>query len=214
MTTQPQPQARQPQPQVQPQPRQRIMTPGEARAIELLEELWKDGELGAKVRAKAKGKWADVTLPEEQFAPELNPIKEETKAIREELKALREERDKERKEAEESRVKRTLEDGLNSARDKYRLTDEGFDKMVNRMKDTGNYGDPEAAAAWVAQSEPPPQSPGPSWAPQQAKLPGSPVDDAKLRKLLTDPSGFADDELREFVKNPDQYVIDTFGRAA
>lgn len=185
-----------------------------ARMSALLEDIWKDKNLGAAVRKRAKEKFPDITLPEETMDPALAPLQEELKAAREELKTIREERAAEKKEADESRIKRTLEDGINSARDKYRLTEDGFDKMIKRMKDSGNYADPEAAAAWVAQQEPPPASPGPSWAPQNVKVPGSPVDDAKLKKLLTDPTGYADDELRDFVKNPDQYVTDTFGRAA
>lgn len=206
-----QPQVRQPQPQVR-QPR--AATIAEVRALELMESLWKDKTVGAAVRKAAKEKYPDITLPEETMDPALSPMQDEIKETRAELKAMREERAAEKKDREETSLKRTIEDGINGAREKYRLTDEGFDKMIKRMKDTGNYSDPEAAGAWVAQSEPPQQSPGPSWAPQQAKLPGSPNDDAKLRKLITDPMGFADDELREFVKNPDQYVTDTFGRAA
>ena len=38
-------------------------------------------------------------------------------------------------------------DSIEAARNAYNLTDEGLDKMVARMKETGNYTDPDAAAA-------------------------------------------------------------------
>ena len=72
----------------------------------------------------------------------------------------------------------------------------------------------EAAAAWVASKTPPKQTAGPTWAPQSLNLFGSKNYDENLASLHRDPQGFMDQQLTEFVSDPDKYVADTFGRVA
>ncbi len=96
---------------------------------------------------------------------------------------------------------------LDAARNKYNLTSDGFDKMVERMKTTGNYADAEASAAWVAQQTPPTKAPTPGWAPKSMNLFGTKDGrDEKFKLLHEDPMGFMDAELQEFVRDPDAYV--------
>src|SRR5581483_11507755 len=153
-------------------PAPQSITEGQKRALELFNEFWNDsGEAGRALRAKAKEKWpTDVKLPEEAAEPLVAPLRarlEETEAA---LKAMRDEREAEKKEREENKAKLDLESALSAARSRYNLTDDGFDKMVARMKETGNYTDADAAAAWVAQQTPPPAAPGPYLGPQNINL--------------------------------------------
>lgn len=184
------------------------------RAKAIIDRLWNDGELGTKVRSKAKELYPDITLPEEQMAPEIAPLRAEIATLKDALAQVKTDRDDERKKREESETKKTLEEALTSARQRFNLTDEGFDKMVARMKETGNYSDAEAAAAWVAQQTPPPKPAGPAWAPQSLNLFGSKDHDEKWQLLHRDPIAYQDAELTEFTRDPDKYVRETFGQAA
>lgn len=179
---------------------------GNARALKLLDALWNDttGE-GAKVRAKAKELFPDLRLPEDNMAPALEPMKAELAKMQADLQAERDDRAAEKKAAEESATRLNLEKSLDDARAKFRLTDEGFDLMVQRIKDKGNYTDIEAAAAWVAQQMPPPAAPGPSWKPSRlTAFDPSDVDD--LKRLHASPTDFMDDEMAKFAADPDGFT--------
>jgi hypothetical protein len=183
-----------------------------ARAQKLVEALWSDGKMGASVRAKAKELFPDVTLPEDAISPIVAPMQEELATMRAQLAEERNARIKEREDAEASRQRATLEDSLASARARYGLTDEGFDKMVARMKATGNYSDAEASAAWVAQQEPVQRVNKADWLPKKIDLFGSSTErqDEAFRQLHTNPQGYLDGQLQEFVNDPDRYVRETF----
>src|SRR5487761_2252442 len=128
------------------------------RAEQLTQALWHDKEVGPKLQAMAKSMWSDVKTSEETFAPILAPIQRQNEDLAKKLEALQAEREAEREAArisKEERDRKDIEARMLAAREEYNLTDEGFDKMVARMKETSNYFDPEAAAAWVAQKNPP-----------------------------------------------------------
>ena len=177
----------------------------------VFEALWNDGKVGASVRAKAKELYPDVTLPEDALAPIVGPVQERLDTLAKELAEEREARAKERQEREESRQRETLESALTNSRQRYGLTDEGFDKMVARMKETGNYTDTDAAAAWVAQQTPPQNVRKADWLPKKMDLFGSAREraDETFRQLHTDPNGYLDAQLQEFVSDPDRYVRET-----
>jgi hypothetical protein len=183
------------------------------RAAKLLDALWNDSKVGGALRAKTRELFPEVSLPDDQFEPMVAPLREALDATTTELKALREERAAEKKAAEETKFQSDFESRIEQARDKFRLTPEGFDAMVSRMKETQNYTDADAAAAWVKSQEPPPKQAGPSWAPQKLDLFGSANTDEKFKLLHTDPQAYQDAELQEFVADPDKYVRDTFGAA-
>ncbi len=202
----------------QPNPQPRAVVPAAPqipvefqRAAALINDLWNDGEVGAALRKKAKEKFADVRIPEDSVDPIVAPLKKELDEMRAELKAEREKVAKDKEADAESKTKQTIEDAIKSAREAYHLTDEGFDKMVARMKEKSSL-DAEAAAAWVISKEPPPPAPGPSWRPKYLDLKGS---DAELAKLLhSDHEAYEDKVLGDFFKDPDGFVTDTFGKAA
>ena len=179
----------------------------------LAETLWTDKELGAKVQARAKEMFPDVKTNEDVFSPVLNPLREENAAMAKRLEAMQEKLAA-REKAEEKTQRVSLEKQLDAARKNFNLTDEGFDKMVARMKETGNYSDADAAAAWVASKAPPAAVAGPTWKPQSMDLFGIKNHDESMAALHRDPVGYQDAQLAEFVSDPDKYVADTFGRAA
>jgi hypothetical protein len=179
------------------------------RAYDLVNTLWNDDVAGAKIRSTAKSRY-NIPLPDDAVDARLAPLQAK-------LDAMTKERDEERaanakaKEDEAQNKQRTnIQEAIEGARNKYHLTQEGFDKMVNRMKETQNFTDAEAAAAWVVSNEPPPPNPGPSWAPKNIDLKGN-LDKEKVKLLHDDPIQFQDNELEEFTKDPDKYVRETWG---
>ncbi len=191
-------------------------TTAQIRAEQLVNKLWRDGKLGADVQKLAKETFPDAEIHtvDETLAPVLAPFRAQNEALAAELKAMREEREAERKAAKEradEEQKASFQDQIAKARNAYNLTDEGFDKMVERMKATGNYQDPEAAAAWVSSKEPPPPPPGPTFGPQALNLFGSQKFDEKRALLHHDPEAYADAEFAEFARDPDAYTAETFG---
>lgn len=183
--------------------------PAEDRVREAFNKLWADKDLGPAVRGKIKELYPDVQLPEEQFEPSVAPLRAELEALRAEAKAMKEEREADKIVADQAKAQANLDQMLSNARQRYNLTDEGFDKMVERMKAQNNYTDADAAAAWVAQQAPKPVTPGPYLGPQNINLFGSSEKDESFALLHNDPGGkFLDHEFREFMSDPDKYVRD------
>ncbi len=189
-------------------------TEAQVRALAALEKLWNDGEVGATVQKKIKEIYPDAKTNDDVFGPVVAPLRAENEKLAAKLAKIEEERAAERKLAEESSMKRSLDESLTKARQAYNLTDEGFDKMVARMKETGNYSDADAAAAWVASKTPPAPVAGPSWKPQSMNLFGSKKYDEALAELHRDPGEYMDSQLQQFVSDPDAYVAETFGGRA
>jgi hypothetical protein len=186
-------------------------TQAQIRAEQLLEALWTDAGIGEKVRRTAKEKFPDAKILDDAVEPFVAPLRAQNEALAAKLTKIEEERATERTEREQNSAKKSLEDALTSARQSYNLTDEGFDKMVARMKETGNYSDADAAAAWVA-SKTPPAIKGPTWAPQDLNLFGTKNAEESFAQLHRDPVGYQDAQLAEFFKNPDQFVAETLGQ--
>lgn len=190
-------------------------TQAEIRALALLNKLWADPDVGAKIRKSSKELFPDVTLPEDQVEPVLAPMRaalEASDAKYAELSKKFQEIVDERatKEAEAS-----FEAQIGAARKRFNLTDEGVQKVIARMKETGNYTAVQDAAAFIVSEMPAPKATNtPSWLPQPMDLFGSKNHDEKFEKLHRDPLGYMDAELREFAQDPDKYVRDTLGVAA
>lgn len=182
--------------------------PVKSRLEQLADTLWNDKTAaGAAYRAKAKELFPDVALPEEAAEGAVAPVKAELDAMREKFDALVAEREAEKTAAAENAAQTSLETAVASARAKYHLTEDGFDKMVAHMKETGNYTDADGAAAWVAMQTPAPTAPGPYLGPQNMNLFGSSERDENFALLHKDPTGaFLDNEFREFIKDPDAYT--------
>ena len=187
----------------------------EQRARALIQALWNDKELGAGVRRRAKEAYPDIQTPEDSLEPVMNerlaPLRAENESLKASFEALSEKFSAREKAVSEKEAQETLRASLNLARDKFSLTDDGFDKMVARMKETGNYQDAEAAAAWVASVTPPPAKAKPDWMPQAMNLFGSNERDESLALLHRNPEAYADSQIAEMLRDPDAYVRATFG---
>lgn len=171
-----------------------------ARARDLINKLWSDPTVGSQVRAKAKEIFPDIKIPEDDFNPIVAPLKAENEKLAKALKDIQDERAAEKKAAEEATINQSMEKALAKAREKYALTDEGFNKMVERMKETKNFTDAEAAAAWVTDHEPvkKPIS-GPSWQPQALDLYGSKKQNEDYALLHKDPEAFFDQTVQQIL---------------
>jgi hypothetical protein len=186
-------------------------TQAQIRAEELLNAGWLDPEIGVKLRKIAKAKYPDAKVVDDVVEPFLAPLQAQNEALQKRLDKLEEERAAERAEADKKSSQMSMEQMLDSARKSYSLTDEGFDKMIARMKETGNYADADAAAAWVASKTPPAAPKGPTWSPQDLDLFGSKNLDESKAKLHKNPIGYQDDVLAEFYRDPDRFVRESLG---
>lgn len=214
------PQNRQVAPQPQQQPRQAQVpvrqpipnVPIEMqRAYDLVNTLWNDGEVGAKIRSTAKTRY-NIQLPDDAIDPLVAPLKKEVEDLK---KSLAEEREANRKKASEeaeSKQRVDIETAIHNARQKYNLTQEGFEKMIKRMQDAQNYTDAEAAAAWVVSNDPASPAPVPAWAPKYLDLKGN-MDKEMVKLLHSDPLGYEEQQLTEFFKDPEKYTKETAGVA-
>lgn len=189
------------------------LTQHEQRSVDLFDKLYHDPEFGPALRKKAKETYPDIRVPEDSLGPLVAPLQKQIETLAEQNKALIDKMAKREADEQERATFQSLESRVTSAVSKFSLTDEGRAKMLDRMKETGNYTDPEAAAAFIAHTAPKPAA-LPSWAPQSMNLFGSKEYDESLALLHRNPSAYEDQQLIEFAKDPDKYVAETFGRVA
>lgn len=191
----------------------KVIDPVEAqRALDLIQDLWNDKVVGPALHRKAKEKYPSIRLPEEQFAPFLEPLTAKLDELSAKLKERDEEiskRDKEREDRAQKRQNDQFASSLDDAVKKFNLTDDGRKAMIERMQETKAY-DPYAAAAYIV-SQAPPAIAGPVFGPQALNFAGS-AEVAEDRKLLhRDPAAYFDSEVRKMLTNPRDYVAQEMG---
>jgi hypothetical protein len=184
-----------------------VVDPAFTRARALVDKLWNDSDVGAKLRTTAKELYPEIVIPEDTITPLMAPVREQLDAYKAEITKLQEERATERAAADDARARVNMEHAVNAARDKFHLTDAGLDMMVERMKASQSY-DAEAAAAWAASKNPPPPAAKPAWAPQDMNLFGSKEADEKLALLHRDPERYRDMEIEAMLADPEGYVAE------
>lgn len=184
------------------------------RARALLDKLWNDKDVGPRIRKQAKEDYPEIVIPDDTVEPIIAPLRAQNDELKKQLEAIKASLDK-RAEEDADKAKKLEEaafsDKLQNARNQFGLTDEGFDKMVARMKETGNYGDPHAAAAWVVSQNPPPPPTGPAFGPQHLNFAGSLEADERYALLHKDPERYFDSEVRKCLSNPQAYVEEVMG---
>jgi len=190
------------------QPLPKRLTQHEERALALLADLWSDpSDLGRGVRAAAKKKFDDIPEPVGDVRAEMADMKKTIDDLNKRIA----DRDKAN---DDLRLEADLAGRIHAAVQEFGLTDSGRAKMLDRMKETGNVHDAAAAAAWVVSQLPKPQTSDlPSWMPQKANTYGFAEKEDKWESLHRDPVKYLDNELRDFVRDPDGYTRDTFGTA-
>lgn len=186
-----------------------------ARYQALFDKLWSDKtELGKNVRKTAKELFPDITTPEDTIEPVVASVRAEVDEVKDKLAKALEQIAERQKADDDLRLENEMSVKIQNARRTFGLTDAGVEKMIARMKETGNYADAEAAAAWVHTQQPKPEpAKTPSWLPESANLFGTNHKDEQWAALHADPRKYMDDQLREFVRDKDRYVAETFGTA-
>ena len=173
------------------------------RAANALDKLLGDPKLGRQVRATVKEAMPDVDFSKFTAQEQMeDAIAAATKTLTDkvaELEAKQAERDKK---ADEDKQFADFSTRVTAAVKQHRLTDEGMQKMIERMKEQQS-SDVEAAAAWVAEQAPKPQSPQPSNIfPGKVDAWGTQSKDPQFEKLHKDPMGYLDDVVRETLSDP------------
>jgi hypothetical protein len=124
------------------------------KAQSLLDGIWNDKDHGLAFKKMVKAKMPDARIPEIDIAePLLKPLKDEIEEERKQRRTLQERLEAKEKAELEAREDADLTAKIEATRKKYRLTDDGMQKVLKRMKDTNNPS-PEDAAAWVTDHEP------------------------------------------------------------
>jgi hypothetical protein len=166
------------------------------RAYDMVQELWNDAEVGPKVRRTANKKFG-VPIVDDQLEPVIAPLRAQNEALQKRLDELAAEREADRKQREDDAKKQqeqTFQATFDAVVKKYGLTDETRDKVIARMKETGNYTDPAAAAAYILSEMPAPVSPGPTVGPQYVNFAQNDAASDRLKSLWRDPEKYFDAE--------------------
>lgn len=176
-------------------------------AKSLLDGLWNSKTVGNKFKRALKEHNPNFSIPEIDIIDEARkPVDEKLTAQDKTIEALQKRLDdrdaKDKDEKEEHNLKQEIE----GVKKKYSLTEEGLNKVIDRMKEKKSY-DPEAAAAWVMAQQPKTQLAKDSklGLPGKIDLYGSASKDEAWADLNKDPMGFFDKEAERIFSNPEDY---------
>lgn len=174
------------------------------RGMGVLNKMWQDPKDGLAFKRKVKSiepTWAipEVDVVDQAAAPfraEIDSLKKDVTDLVDTIKG-------ERKTAAEQREETSLKQSLTDAQREYRLSDETMEKVVERMKATGN-PDPHSAAAWVTDHLPKAKPTGGSsnFGPSALNLFGVKTQDESWKDLHTDPEGWFDREVESILNDP------------
>lgn len=173
------------------------------RAALALDKLVGDPKLGREVRKAVKEAMPDADFSkfavQEQTEDAIAAATKDLTDRLAEMEAKLAERDKK---TEEDRQFSDLSDRLAKAVKQYRLTDEGMQKAIDRMKEQQS-SDVEAAAAWVAEQAPKPQpSQSSNILPGKIDAWGTQSKDPQFEQLHSNPMGYLDDVIRDVLNDP------------
>lgn len=179
----------------------------EARDLKkLTNEIWNDPKDGIAFKRLVKAKRPTTRIPEIDIA---EPLVASVRAeLADQKKAHQDLLDKianESRVADDKRAERELITAIDGAQRQYRLSDEGRDQMISRMKATGS-ADAEAAAAWVASKQPAPAAiTATGLMPNDMNLfgAGQQSDDEQIQMLHKSPERWFDNEVNALMSNPE-----------
>ena len=166
------------------------------RAVALLDRLWSDPKEGMSFKKKVKELLPDTKIPELDIVESVTaPLIADIEARKEENKKLAERLDNWEKSQTDLKEENALQARLDRAKKQYSFTDDGMQKLVDRMK-AEKSADVEATAAWVAaqerKSKPITDS---ALMPTAMNLYGSNQADENFADLNKDPIGWAEREM-------------------
>lgn len=168
------------------------------RAHALLDKLYTHGEKGLEFQRMLKAVIPEARLPQlERIETLTKPYDEKFSKLEKEMKEDKESRAKEKQEAKDKEEESSLRKTLDQVKKDYGFTDEGMQKVIARMQDKKN-PDVEAAAAYVARSEPKAKpTASSSYTPSSLNLYGANEKDEKWAELNKNPMGFFDKEVNK-----------------
>jgi hypothetical protein len=187
----------------------------------LLSAIYADPNLRPGVVKHLKAKFPDRHLVDDDFEAVSAPLKAQIDAQNakiDELLGTIKQRDEDAAKRDAERRDVDYEANLKAARQKFALTDEGFEQMVARMKATGNYTDPDAAAAYIVSQAPPAIPTGPMYGSGYVNFANSAEvsDDARYKLLHSGqdgPAKYLEAEIRDcFGPNGKDYVAKEMGK--
>src|SRR5574337_42132 len=166
-------------------------------AYDLMNSLYSDKDHGLAFKKMMKAKRPEANIPELDIIDTVTkPYDERMTALAEENKKLQTQMSeflsKQQQRDDEHQVQLTLA----QVQEKYKLTDDGMEKVVARMKEKNN-PDAEAAAAFIVsqQPAPPPQKTGTNYFPGNLDLYGTSNADAQFEGLHKDPVKWFETEV-------------------
>jgi hypothetical protein len=177
------------------------------RAKGVLDSLYTDGKVGMDFKRMLKTKFPDTKIPElemvenfrERVDNKLDPIVQENKKLKERL-------DKWETDSLNEKEEKALRSTLDDVQKKYGFTDDGMQKVIDRMKSKNN-PDAESAAAFIKSQEPKAQTiKSSNFLPESMNLFGSSEksEDASIAALHTDPRKWQDREIAKMLNEFEQ----------
>lgn len=162
----------------------------------VIDKMWNDPESGLDFKRKVKAIVPDAQIPElDMIDTTVKPIQEQLAKKDEAIKTLTERLDKWEKSHTDEREESELSKTLDAAKSRFKLTEDGMEKVIARMKEKNN-PDAEAAAAWVAQMEKKAKPiSGASFSPSAINLYGSNSEDDSWKALNQNPEKWFDNEV-------------------
>lgn len=191
------------------------------RSRDLIARAWADPNLRPGLKAHVKAVMPDYRLPDDDFEVLTAPIRQQNEALAKQVGDLVDTL-KKRDEAAEKREQESRDalyaNKFEAACQRFNLTDEGRQKVIDRMKETGAYSDPLGAAAFIVSQEPPAVPSGSLWGNNTLNFAGSAEkSDVERYKLLHSgldgPSRYLEAEIRDaFGPNSKEYVAREMGK--
>lgn len=172
----------------------------------LTNEIWNDPKDGLAFKRAVKAKRPGTRVPEIDIAePLVASLNTELDGVKRAHQALLDKIADDTKKADDKQAERDLIAAIDGAQRQYRLSDEGRDQMISRMKATGS-ADAEAAAAWVASKQPAPAAiAATGLMPSDMNLfgAGAVSDDESVKLLHQNPSRWMEAEINGLMSNPE-----------
>lgn|SRR5574337_35591 len=170
------------------------------RAHKLLDGLYNDPKHGMAFKRMMKEKIPDAKIPELDIIEQVTkPYDERMTALEAENKKLHDELELDRKTRKEREEEDSVKLTLAEVQKKYKLTDEGMQKVIDRMKEKNN-PDAEAVAAWLVSQQPAPKPVTPTgYQPSELNLFGSSTQEEQYADLHKDPLKWFDKQVADIL---------------
>lgn len=191
------------------------------RSRDLIARVWSDPNLRSGVRKHLKDLFPERHTPDDDFDVVAEPLRKQNEALGKKVDDLIEQlkkRDDDAAKREQDGRDALYAQKFEEACTRFSFTDAARQKMIDRMKETGSYGDPMAVAAYISSQEMPVTPPGPIYGSSTLNFAGS-GEKSELERYkllhsgLDGPAKYLEAEIRDaFGPNAKDYVAKEMGR--